>query len=59
MVEKFDGMCSDKIIERYCDYVAIDVSRFWEVVKKFTNKDLFLVETRGRPIPKFKVGVGL
>lgn len=55
LVAKFDGLCSDKIIERYCKWTNITIEYFWEIVNNYTNKKLFDI-TADRPIRKFKVG---
>ena len=56
IVEKFDGICSDEIIQRYCDWTGITVKQFWEIVISYTNKSLFQI-VNGRPVKLFKVGV--
>ena len=55
IVEKFDGVCSDRILKRYCDYVGISINEFWSTVNNFVNRDLFEV-TEARPVKKFSVG---
>ena len=56
IVEKYDGICDDTIISRYCNYVGIDEFYFWETVNQFTNKTIFKTIKGKRPIKKFKVG---
>ncbi len=56
IVKKYDGLCSDEIIERFCSYVNISISDFWNIANKWTNQKLFKINKKGRPIPKFKVG---
>ncbi len=56
IVERYDGVCDDYIIKKYCDYVEISVSTFWEISNKYVNKDLFSVKRGSRPEKKFKVG---
>ena len=58
LVQKYDGVCSDGIIQRYCDYVGISIDRFWEIVQSYVNTTIFEL-TGERPIPKFRVGVDL
>jgi len=57
IVEKYDGICDDTIISRYCNYVGIEKFDFWETVNQFTNKNIFEILRGERPIKKFKVGV--
>jgi len=57
IVKKYDGVCSDKIISKYCKYIEIKVDDFWYNVHKFTNKKLFKITNKTRPIPKFEVGI--
>ena len=55
IAEKYDGRCSDQIIQNFCKYIGITDKFFWKIVKKFTNKKLFYVNKK-RPLRKFKVG---
>ena len=57
VVNKYDGICSDQIINKYCSYVGIDFNEFWNIAKKWTNKSLFDVSSSTRPVKLFKVGV--
>jgi len=57
--EKYDGHCSAKYIQSFCDYIGITIQQFWEQVDKSVNTDLFIKEGLGKYTPKFKVGVGL
>jgi N-acetyl sugar amidotransferase len=57
IVKKYDGVCSDRIIDSFCDYVGIDNARFWSIAGKWVNTDLFDVSNATRPQPKFEVGV--
>mgnify|MGYP000721655273 CR=1 FL=1 len=57
LVKKYDGICDDSIVLRYCKYVGIKVNFFWDVVNKYTNHDIFTIEKGVRPRRKFKVGV--
>lgn len=56
LVANFDGVCSDKIIERYCKWTNITIEHFWKVANNYTNRTLFDI-TDERPIRKFKIGV--
>ncbi|MDA7490986.1 N-acetyl sugar amidotransferase [Synechococcus sp. AH-707-M23] len=55
IVEQYDGICDDSIIEKYCAYVGISIDRFWDIARHWTNKDIFDV-TSQKPIKQFKVG---
>lgn len=59
IVAKYDAVCSDRIIERYCNYVDITYNEFWTIAKAWTNADLFTIPPVGRPLPKFRVGIDL
>ena len=48
LVEKYDGVCDDKIIQKYCKYVNIDVDKFWEITKQWTNTNLFNINSSQR-----------
>ncbi|MAC46819.1 MAG: LPS biosynthesis protein [Oceanospirillum sp.] len=58
-VAKSDGVCSDRIIDSYCEYIGITLDEFWAEVNKITNPDIFEVCHGERPRPKFQIGVGL
>ena len=55
LVQKFDGVCDDSIIKKYCKYIQISEKFFWIHVNQSVNRDLFTL-TASRPIPKFIVG---
>lgn len=57
LVEKFDGVCSDHIIESFSKYVGISVIEFWNIAHKWVNSDLFKIIPEGRPVKRFEVGV--
>jgi N-acetyl sugar amidotransferase len=57
LVSQYDGKCDDLIILKYCNYVGIDVIEFWDIVKTYTNDNLFYVNKGERPKKKFTVGV--
>ncbi|MBU3848354.1 MAG: N-acetyl sugar amidotransferase [Candidatus Acinetobacter avistercoris] len=57
VVDKYDGVCSDNIIEKFSNYVGIEVNEFWEIVNQWINSDLFNINHGGRPTKKFKVGI--
>lgn len=59
IVEKFDGKCSRKFILQFCDYIQISEDKFWEVVDRYLNEDLFERIAIGNYRPKFVVGKGL
>lgn len=59
MVKQYDGLCSDKIIERFCEFIDISVDEFWQHTHTVVNPELFYIPESGRPIPKFEVGIGL
>jgi N-acetyl sugar amidotransferase len=56
LVEKFDGVCDDTIVSRYCEYVGIEVDFFWNNVNRYANTSIFKIEKGVRPIRKFQVG---
>ena len=57
--EKYDGKCSPKYIESFCNYINISVADFWQQVDQSVNIELFEKRGLGNYMPKFKVGVGL
>ena len=59
LVEQYDGVCSEIIINRFCEYVSINVEYFWEVVNKYTNHNLFKIKKGSRPIKNFISGYGV
>lgn len=58
-VQKYDSACGDHYIKSFCEYIEISTSEFWKQLRGSVNRDLFDVQTNGKIIPKFHVGVGL
>ena len=56
IVKKYDGVCSDEIIARFCAYVGISQDEFWDIANGWVNKNLFTITKFSRPTPKFEVG---
>lgn len=57
LVEQYDGVCDDTIINSYCKYINITREEFWSVVHSYTNKDLFnIIHGTDRPQRKFSIG---
>lgn len=61
IAEKFDGKCSDKMIDSFCQYIDISEKTFWDVVDSYVNKELFSKVNESVPgksiwAPNFKVG---
>jgi len=56
LVNLYDGSYSQEIVELFCLYIGISQRKFWEVVDRFYDQDLFYKESDGNYIPKFKVG---
>lgn len=57
IIRKYDGVCADRIIKSFCDYVGIGSDSFWAIANRWINRDLFDVSSVGRPKPKFEVGI--
>jgi len=58
LVEMYDGVCSDEIIQKYCKYVGLPVEEFWnDINNKWTNTSLFSISDNERPKRRFKIGV--
>jgi len=35
LVKEFDGLCADRFVEEYCDFLDISVEDFWEIVERY------------------------
>tara|TARA_R110001599_G_scaffold3083_1_gene17212 strand:- start:8859 stop:9884 length:1026 start_codon:yes stop_codon:yes gene_type:complete len=57
VVEQYDGLCSDRIIQSFSDYVGISKTEFWGIANKWVNGDIFDILPAERPVRKFVVGV--
>jgi N-acetyl sugar amidotransferase len=55
LVKKYDGKCSPKYIQSFCDYIGISVEEFWRIVDEGVNKNLFKKEG-DQWVPLFEVG---
>ena len=56
LTEKYDGRCSDRIINNFSDYINISTDEFWNHIDKFVDKNLFERKGKGKYLKKFKVG---
>lgn len=59
LVKRYDGSCSPKYIQSFCNYIGITVDEFWEQIDRTVNTRLFEKHGPGKYTPKFEVGVGL
>ena len=59
LVNKYDDSCDPKYIKDFCDYIEISLDKFWDVVLKTVNKDIFDIDSSGKITRKFIVGKGL
>ncbi len=57
IVEKYDGIYDINIIKKFCKYVNISISEFWNITNKWVNKDIFTIHQGKPPVKKFKIGV--
>ena len=57
LVESYDGKCTTQLIEKFCEYIEISTSQFWDVVRRFANPDLFEIRDGGILRPRFRVGL--
>lgn len=57
IVKRYDGVCSDRIIKSFCDYLGIKPDKFWSITHKWVNEELFEIQSNARPRPKFDVGI--
>ena len=42
IIKKYDGKCSSKYINSFCNYIGISIDEFWWQVDKSVNSDLFI-----------------
>ncbi len=61
IVKKYDGLCSPKIIKKFCNYIEISENKFWDKINSIVNKKLFFFSNKKnqRYTPKFIIGEGL
>ncbi len=59
IVEKYDGVLDQEIVNKFCNFIGMKVRDFWEIVDKWYNPELFEKDNYGIWRPKFKVGIGL
>lgn len=57
LVETYDGVCCDEIINNYCKYVGLSLDDFWKNINKWTNTTLFSISNTERPKRLFEIGV--
>jgi len=56
MLKRYDGKCSPKYIQSFCDYIGITVKEFWEIVDKGVNRNLFQKNNKSEWEPTFEIG---
>ncbi|KZB70918.1 MULTISPECIES: N-acetyl sugar amidotransferase [Thalassospira] len=44
LCEKFDGQCHEEYIERFCDFLDIPLTRFWEVAESWRNPEIWKLQ---------------
>jgi N-acetyl sugar amidotransferase len=59
IVSKYDGNFDIEILNRFCNYIEISITEFWEIADKYVNNQLFERIAEGVYKPKFKIGFGL
>ena len=59
IVEKHDGVLDQGIVNKFCEFVRMDVRKFWEIIDKWYNEEFFEKDIYGIWRPKFKVGKGM
>ena len=59
LVTLYDGNYDESILEKFCNFLDIPESIFWETVDTYINQDLFERIALGKYRPKFIVGVGI
>ena len=48
LVEKYDGRCDPKYINKFCNYTGISESEFWNVAESFRGKDIWKKNKSGK-----------
>ncbi|MEM8878154.1 MAG: N-acetyl sugar amidotransferase [Pseudomonadota bacterium] len=56
LVEKYDGVCSEKYISDFCQFIDISTADFWTKVRSVTNAELFDLTSTNAIKPRFTVG---
>lgn len=48
LVKKYDGKCHERYIKKFCDYLEISESEFWNQVEPYVNRDFFEKDSFGK-----------
>jgi len=59
LVEKYDKILDQGIIEKFCNFTQISIKEFWGIMDKWYNPEFFEQDKDGIWHEKFKVGKGL
>tara|TARA_B110000438_G_scaffold291389_1_gene328269 strand:+ start:450 stop:1544 length:1095 start_codon:yes stop_codon:yes gene_type:complete len=59
LIEENDKKLDQGIIETFCSFTGISISKFWEIMDKWYNSDLFEQDKDGIWHEKFKIGKGI
>ena len=57
IVQEYDGVYDENIIQMFCKYVGITIEEFWNITNKWVNQDIFTIREGKPPVRKFTVGV--
>lgn len=55
LVKKYDGKCADFYIQKFCDYLEISETEFWQIAEPYINKELFRKNEQGKWVPTFEI----
>lgn len=47
LVNKYDGKCSDYYVKKFCDYIDITETEFWQIAESYRNKDIWEKDAKG------------
>jgi len=59
IVKEKDGLLDQEVIEKFCEFTKMSIHKFWQIMDKWYNKELFEQDQDGVWHPKFEVGIGL
>lgn len=55
LVQEHDSKLDSKCVQDFCQFLGYTESKFWEIVDKFYNRDLFEKDSDGRWKKKFEL----
>jgi N-acetyl sugar amidotransferase len=55
LVRRYDGKCSDRLIQDFCRYLDISIEEFWDTAERMRSRDLWQLNNHGDWELRYKI----